>query len=72
MTDENFAPIAKMTFVLLLIAIASIHRWHIYQMDINNALSNGDLVEEVYMTPLPTLAHPHYFYHLRKVLHGLI
>lgn len=47
--NETFAPVAKMTTVLLFLSVASSHQWNICQMDVKNAFLNGDLQEEVYM-----------------------
>jgi len=51
--DETFAPVAHMTTVRTLIAVASASSWSISQMDVKNAFLNGDLTKEVYMQPPP-------------------
>jgi len=50
--EETFAPVAHLTSVRSLIAVAAIRRWELFQMDVKNAFLNGDLTEEVYMRPL--------------------
>jgi hypothetical protein len=62
--DETFAPVANMTTVRTMIAVAATHSWTIHQMDVKNAFLHGDLHEEVY-TP------PGYVCHLRRALYGL-
>ena len=46
---ETFAPVAKMTSIRTLLALAAIEDAEIHQMDVKTAFLNGDLEEEIYM-----------------------
>ncbi|GJP69272.1 hypothetical protein CLOP_g216 [Closterium sp. NIES-67] len=47
--DEVFAPVGKGTTLKVLLAIAALLGWKIWQMDIVTAFLNGIILEEVYM-----------------------
>ncbi|XP_062112963.1 uncharacterized mitochondrial protein AtMg00810-like [Humulus lupulus] len=71
--EETFAPVAKMTTVRALIAVASARQWNISQLDVKNAFLNGDLHEKVYMVPPPGVPHNHgEVCKLQKALYGRI
>ena len=50
---DTFFPVAKMTFVRLFIAMATLQQWSLYQLDVKNDFLNGDLQEEIYMEQPP-------------------
>ncbi|GJS84198.1 zinc finger, CCHC-type containing protein [Tanacetum coccineum] len=46
---DTYAPVARISTIKLLIAMASIHNLIIHQMDVKTTFLNGDLEEEVYI-----------------------
>ncbi|KAK1644529.1 hypothetical protein QYE76_062334 [Lolium multiflorum] len=64
--DETFAPVAHMTTVRTLLAVASVRHWSVSQLDVQNAFLNGELREEVYMQPPDGMVC-----RLRRSLYGL-
>ncbi|RVX17384.1 Retrovirus-related Pol polyprotein from transposon RE2 [Vitis vinifera] len=70
--EETFAPVARISSVRALLAVAAARKWDLFQMDVKNAFLNGDLSEEVYMQPPPGLSvESNKVCHLRRALYGL-
>lgn len=70
--DETFAPVAHMTTVHTLFAMAFVRQWPISQLDVKNVFLNGELREEVYMQPPPGNSVPDgMVYRLRHSLYRL-
>ena len=70
--EETFASVAKITTIRTLIVVASIRQWHISQLDVKIAFLNGDLQEEVYMAPPPSISYDSWYVcKLKKALYGL-
>jgi len=46
---DTYSPVARITSIRVLFALASIYKLYVHQMDVKTAFLNGDLKEEVYM-----------------------
>ncbi|KAG7588726.1 Integrase catalytic core [Arabidopsis suecica] len=71
---ETFAPVAKQHTVKVVLSLAVNLDWELWQMDVKNAFLQGELEEEVYMTPPPGLENlvaPGKVLRLRKAIYGL-
>ena len=56
--EETISPVAKITSIHTLLALAATRHRPFYQMDVRNAFLNGELSEVVYMQPLPGVTTP--------------
>ena len=56
--EETFTLGARLTFVRTLLAVTTSRQWKLLQIDVKNALLNGDLSGKFYMQPPSGLFHP--------------
>ncbi|RVX22811.1 Retrovirus-related Pol polyprotein from transposon RE2 [Vitis vinifera] len=71
---DTFSPVAKIASVRLLLSMAAMCSWPLYQLDIKNAFLHGDLAEEVYLEQPPgfvALGESGLVCRLRRSLYGL-
>ncbi|GJY44250.1 zinc finger, CCHC-type containing protein [Tanacetum coccineum] len=68
---DTYAPIARITTIRLLLALASIHNLVIHRMDVKTTFLNGDLEEEVYKKQLEGFVMPGNEYKLCKLVKSL-
>ncbi|PIK33519.1 hypothetical protein BSL78_29666 [Apostichopus japonicus] len=71
---DTFAPVAKLHTVRVVLSLATNLTWDLWQMDVKNAFLQGELEEEVYMTPPPgleDLCKEGQVLRLRKAIYGL-
>jgi hypothetical protein len=72
--EETYSPVAKMTTIRVIIAMAAAKGWSLHQMEVKNAFLHGDLQEKVYMEQPRSYVdqtHPNLVCRLKKTLHGL-
>ncbi|KAL7282957.1 LOW QUALITY PROTEIN: hypothetical protein ACG7TL_002375 [Trametes sanguinea] len=72
--NETFAPVAKLSSIRTILALAARYDWELEQMDVKSAYLNGRLDEEIYMRQPPGSAPAgleHLVCRLKKTLYGL-
>ena len=70
--NDTYAPVARISTVRVVLAVAASFGMTIQHMDVSTAFLNGILEEEVYMTPPPGLDVPAgHVCRLRRSLYGL-
>ena len=72
--DESFAPVARLESIWILLPIACIMNFKLYQMDVKSAFLNGLLKEEVFVEQPKGFQDPHFLDHvlqLKKALYRL-
>ncbi|GKA45101.1 retrovirus-related pol polyprotein from transposon TNT 1-94 [Tanacetum coccineum] len=72
--DETYAPVARLDSIRILLAIACVNDFKLYQMDVKSAFLNGFINEEVYIAQpsgFIDFEKPNYVYKLKKALYGL-
>ena len=47
--EETFVPVARYTSIRTIMALASMMKWSLHQMDVNTTFLNGVIEEEVYI-----------------------
>ena len=71
---ENFAPVARLEAIRLLLSYEINHGIILYQMDVKSVFLNGVIEEEVFVKQPPgfeDLKHPDHVIKLKKSLYGL-
>ncbi|WVZ21878.1 hypothetical protein V8G54_000422 [Vigna mungo] len=72
--DETFAPVARLEAIRILLSIASVMKFKLYQMDVKSVFLNGYIKEEVYVEQPPEFEdfeHSDHVFKLRKALYRL-
>lgn len=72
--DETFSPVAKPSTIRTLLSLAAVHKWSVWQLNIQNAFLHGTLTEDVYISQPQGFIHssfPTHICKLHKSLYGL-
>ncbi len=69
--DEVFAPTVQRATLRILLSHATAEDLEVHQTDIKTAFLNGELAEEVYVAPPPSVQQANTVWRLKKALYGL-
>ena len=72
--DETFAPVARIESIRMLLSLACLYDFKLFQLDIKSAFLNGVINEEVYVCQPKGFEDPNFpehVYLLKKALYGL-
>ncbi len=72
--NETFAPVAKLTSICCILALAALEDMEIHQMDVKTTFLKGELEKEIYMEQPQGFVHQggeHLMCKLHKSLYGL-
>lgn len=71
---ETYSPVVKPQTIRLILSLVVNRKWHVRQLNIQNAFLHEDLTEFVYMSQPQGFVHsqfPHHLYYLWKAIYGL-
>ncbi|PNY07765.1 putative copia-type polyprotein [Trifolium pratense] len=72
--SEVFAPVARHDTIRMVIALAALNNWTVFQLDVKSAFLHGELVEQVFVEQPPGYVKKeskHMVYKLKRALYGL-
>ncbi|MFS7942760.1 putative RNA-directed DNA polymerase [Helianthus anomalus] len=65
--SHTFSPVVKSSTIRVVLTLATIHKWHLKQLDVNNAFLNDNLTETVFMEQPPGFQDPNRPNHVCKL-----
>ena len=72
---ETFSPVVKPQTIRIILSLANIFNWPLYQLDVKNAFLHGHLDEDMYMSQPQGFTNPllpNYVCKLKKAIYGLM
>jgi hypothetical protein len=72
--SEVFSPVARHDTIRMIISLAAMNEWTVFQLDVKSAFLHGELVEQVFVDQPPGYVKKgskHMVYKLKRALYGL-